>query len=249
MSTSSHEGAPYALVLGATGRIGSVLTAILVERGIAVQALVRDARKARAVLPHSVRFIEGDLRDENSVARAVEACDRIVFVAGANGQDERGSPQEVEFEAVRSLIEATRGRRLERVLLLSSAGVTQPEHPHNCTYSSVLKWKLRGEALVRTSSQPYTIVRALGLREREAAQHGVRLVQGDRIAFGEDIAIGDVAAFLADVIAPTAGNGFEPNFDQGSVLNATFEIYSDTTLPGGRWCSTKAALACDALIT
>jgi uncharacterized protein YbjT (DUF2867 family) len=237
------------LVLGATGRTGRILVDRLIGRGAAVSALVRDPDAGRVTLGDTVRLVAGDLRDAAVLAEAASGCNRIVFVAAANGGVGRGTPREIDFGAVQALAAMLHPKTVERVLLLSSAAVTQPEHPHNCSFDAVLKWKLRGEQALRGSGLPYTIVRALGLRDRPGGVQGVRIVQGDRIAFGEDIARADVAHFLADVIAGpgvSGGGGFAGGFDAASLRGATCEIYNDAGLPGGSWGAARSALLPDA---
>jgi uncharacterized protein YbjT (DUF2867 family) len=238
--------ATKALVLGATGRTGHFLVTALQRHEATVRAIVRDAVKAGDLLGPAVALVEGDLRDPSVLRTAVEGCDSILFVAGANGGVGRGVPREIEYGAVADLVGVLEGASIARFVLLSSAAVTQPEHPHNCTFNSVLTWKLRGEDVLRASGLPYTIVRALGLRDRPAGSHGgVRIVQHDRIAFGEDIAREDLAEFLADIVAPPPVSRFDPSFDAASLRNATCEIYNDGRVPAGRWACAQASLAPD----
>lgn len=239
----SSDGA--LLLVGGTGRTGRILASHLLERGVACRALVRDAATARTVLGQDVGLVEGDLRDPGALATAAKGCNRVVFLAAATGDPSRGMPYEIDYGAAASLIGLLDASRIAHFVMLSSAGVTQPEHPHNCTFNGVLKWKLAAEKVLRGSRLPYTIVRALGLRDRPPSQSGIRIVQGDRIAFGEDIARGDVAAFLADVVAPGSTTGFARDFDSPSLLGATCEIYNDGTTVPGCWVSAKPGLDLD----
>jgi hypothetical protein len=81
---------------------------------------------------------------------------------------------------------------------------------------------------------------------------GVRMLQGDRIAFGEDIARADVADFLAAVAAAAAGQapdpagGFSPGFEPRSLIGATLEIYNDGRLPPRVWGHAGDRLRSDA---
>jgi uncharacterized protein YbjT (DUF2867 family) len=196
------------------------------------------------LLGPGVDLIHGDLREPPTGAFA--GSGRIVFVAGSNGIAGRGTPRQIECDAVAAIVAALRPEAVSRFVLLSSAGVTQPEHPHNCTFDSVLKWKLQGEAALRRSGLPYTILRALGLRDRAAGAQGVRIVQGDRIAFGEDIARGDLAAVLADVVAPEQAPRFAAGFDVASLTGATCEVFNDGRIAGQVWASSRARLQPDA---
>lgn len=233
------------LVLGATGRVGSLVVQRLAARGLALRALVRSEQLAREKLGSGIAFAEGDLRDAKALEAAASGCSQIIFTAGISAVQGRGTSAEVEYGAVAALASLLKGRDLDRFILFSSAGVTQPEHPHNCTFNSVLKWKLRGENALRASGLPYVIVRGLGLRERPGGEQGVRLVQGDRIAFGEDIAREDVAALLADLACLPVKGGFAPGIDQRSLCCATIEIFNDATISGGLYACAQNALVPD----
>jgi uncharacterized protein YbjT (DUF2867 family) len=246
---AARPGSDAILIIGATGRTGRTMVADLLGRGYPVGALVRDPAAAREMLGSEVELINGDLREPAAVTGAFGRFGRIAFVAGSNGIEGRGTPREVEYDAVAAIVAALSPEVVGRFVLLSSAGVTQPEHPHNCTYHSVLSWKLRGEEALRQSGLPYTIVRALGLRDRAAGEQGVRIVQGDRIAFGEDIARDDLAAFLADVVAPNAGPRFAADFDTASLNDATCEVFNDSRIAGNVWVSSRARLEPDGAIS
>lgn len=73
------------LVTGATGTMGSRVTAELVARGASVRALVRDPGKAS--LPPGVEVARGDLLDVDSV-RAALAGARTLFLLNAVAPDE-----------------------------------------------------------------------------------------------------------------------------------------------------------------
>jgi uncharacterized protein YbjT (DUF2867 family) len=68
------------LVLGATGRQGSAVTAALLDRGARVRALVRDPASARArrLGAYGVEIVAGALDDRASLAAAMRGA-RAVF--------------------------------------------------------------------------------------------------------------------------------------------------------------------------
>lgn len=71
------------LVTGTAGDIGAIgrhLTAMLLERGHTVRALVRrEDERAEALRQLGAEVVQGDLTDLASVHRAVEGCSRIYF--------------------------------------------------------------------------------------------------------------------------------------------------------------------------
>ena len=66
------------LVTGATGGVGRHVVAGLVERGVSVRALVRDATAAS--LPPGVEVAEGDLGDPSSLDSALEGTDAVFLL-------------------------------------------------------------------------------------------------------------------------------------------------------------------------
>ncbi len=225
------------LLVGAAGRTGRFTARALLQRGFQVRALVREPQAAAAALP-GVDLIKGLLQSQAAIDAAVAGVWAVVFTAAAVGSID-SHPIDVDFRGVQRLAAAARAGGAAHFILLSSAGVTQSEHPHNVAFHQVLKYKLKGEDALRASGLDYTIVRALGLRDRPGGQNGVRVLQGDRIAFGEDIARADVAEFLASVALAIGGDerpdGFEPNFDRASLTGATLEIYNDGRLAPRVW--------------
>jgi nucleoside-diphosphate-sugar epimerase len=110
------------LVTGASGFIGSHLVRRCLKEGYHVRALVR---KGNAVIPglrhDGVEVSEGDIRDANTVARAVKGCD-LVFHAAALTSD-WGPLQDfidINVSGTRNVCEAAIGFKTERLIYLSS---------------------------------------------------------------------------------------------------------------------------------
>lgn len=73
------------LVTGATGFLGSALVQLAVGQGRDVRAAVRDADRARALLPPGVDVVVADLSDADALVRAARGCTGVVHVAGSVG--------------------------------------------------------------------------------------------------------------------------------------------------------------------
>jgi nucleoside-diphosphate-sugar epimerase len=71
------------LVTGATGRIGSRLVPRLLAWGEEVRVLVRDGARAESQREAGAEVVVGDLRDEDTVRRAVEGADAVVHLAAS----------------------------------------------------------------------------------------------------------------------------------------------------------------------
>jgi len=123
--------------------MGGRLVQRLADRGEQVRVL---SRKPGGIVPRGVELVRGDLRDQDSVARAVEGARTVV--AAAHGFDgKRGvNPQTIDWEGNRNLIRAAESSGVEHLILLSVVGVAE-DHPMD-----LFQMKARAEAALRASS-------------------------------------------------------------------------------------------------
>ena len=78
------------LVTGASGFIGSALVRALLRNGNDVRALDNESRGSRHRLrdvESKIQWIEGDVRDGSTVARAVQGVDAVCHLAAINGTE------------------------------------------------------------------------------------------------------------------------------------------------------------------
>jgi len=109
------------LVTGATGFIGWHIAKKLLERGDQVRALARAASTVREL---DVEIVRGDLRDPDSLARAVQGCGVVFHVAADYrlwARQERELFQS-NVDGTRNLLTAARDAGLERVVYTSTVG-------------------------------------------------------------------------------------------------------------------------------
>jgi len=109
------------LVTGASGFIGWHVARLLAERGQKVRALVRPTSRLREL---EVEPVVGDLRDAESLDRAVAGCERVFHVA-ADYRLWTRDPQELygsNVEGTRNLLEAARKNGVERFVYTSTVG-------------------------------------------------------------------------------------------------------------------------------
>jgi dihydroflavonol-4-reductase len=110
------------LVTGATGFVGWHVARKLLERGERVRALVRD--RARLKELEEVEAVQGDLRDPESLARAVEGCG-VVYHVAADYRLWTRDPKEMfrsNVEGTRHLLDACKRTGIERVVYTSTVG-------------------------------------------------------------------------------------------------------------------------------
>jgi dihydroflavonol-4-reductase len=118
----------FSLVTGANGFVGSQLVRTLLARGEHVKALVRPGSNLAAFegLPRErFKIAVGDARIEPSVFAALAGCTRLYHLASSfkmwDPKPERIIAPTVE--AVRATLRAAQHRRLEKIVVTSSAGV------------------------------------------------------------------------------------------------------------------------------
>jgi uncharacterized protein YbjT (DUF2867 family) len=164
------------LVVGATGQTGRHVVAAATRQGLNVRALIRDADRAREVLPDvtATEIVIGDLSDPDTLKDAVVGVDAVIFAHGANSYGDDEVFQRVDYGGVANVLRALQGRPV-RVALMTSINVTRPD---NGTYQGLLDWKRRSERLLRASGLPYTIVRP-GWFQSGRGSDGLILRQGD----------------------------------------------------------------------
>ena len=219
------------LVVGATGGTGQQIVRELNAAGFKVRALVRDPAKAQATLGDTVEYATGDVRQRPTLDAALKGVRYAISAIGATRKDPANSPEFVDFQGVQNLAEAAAAAKVDQLVIVSSAGVTQKDHMLNKMFDNVLLWKAKGEAAVRASGVPYTIVRPGGLTNKPGGQNGVRLEQGDQgtgIIPRADVARVCVAALKS----PAA-------------RNRTFEVYSAQTPPDTDWDALFGKLKAD----
>jgi len=118
------------LVTGATGFIGWHVARQLLQRGQRVRALVRDpVRSAKALaelagIGTEIETVPGDLRDEDSLARAVGGCGTVYHVA-ADYRLWTPRPEEMyrsNVDGTRSLLSAAQKAGVEQCVYTSTIG-------------------------------------------------------------------------------------------------------------------------------
>ncbi len=110
------------LVTGATGFVGWHVTNQLLARGERVRALARDPNRARGL--DGIEVVPGDLRDPESLRRAVEGCSRVFHVAADYrlwAKDENELYRS-NVDGTRNLLTEAKRAGVERVVYTSTVG-------------------------------------------------------------------------------------------------------------------------------
>lgn len=155
-------------VAGASGGVGQLVTAKLIERGYRVRAIARSAEKAKAVFgekpDRGLQVMTGDLRSADFARQAVLGSDAVICCLGTTAfpslRWRGGSPEDTDYTATVALIENA-PETIARFVLTSSVGVDRFDQlPFSILNAfGVLKQKKRSEQKLIASGLPYTIVR------------------------------------------------------------------------------------------
>ncbi len=111
------------LITGATGFIGRRL-AVLLADAYSVRCLVRDAVRAKALLPAAVELVSGDMTDEASLKAAVAGVDAVVHLAALKSDEPRIAA--VNVGGAVSLVAACRAAGVRRVINVGSQASRLP---------------------------------------------------------------------------------------------------------------------------
>jgi len=188
------------LVLGATGGTGRLIVRDAVAKGDSVVALVRS--KASANLP-GASIIEGDARDEATLARAMDGCVAVVSALGT-GMGRR----KVDLLTVvtRALVKAMTRNGVRRLVCVSALGVGDSRGHGGFVFdrlfqplllSQAYKDKERQEAEVRASALDWVLVRPAMLTDNPA-RGSARTFTDLASVKGGKIARADVARFVVE---------------------------------------------------
>ncbi|ADE11169.1 NAD(P)-dependent oxidoreductase [Sideroxydans lithotrophicus] len=164
------------LLLGATGRTGSLALEYALSQGLEVAALVRRPQ-AISVKSEKLTVIEGSPLNENDVRKALTGCDAVVSALNNNRTSDnpwakRLSPSLFMTNSIRNCLSAMKEHGTRRIVVLSSIGVN--ESFDDAVF--FMRWLIRNtnlqytfqdhdaqESELRRSGLDWTAVRAAGL--------------------------------------------------------------------------------------
>ena len=217
-------------VAGATGRTGSGIVKGLAADGYDVIAMARDQSKAKGQTP-GVRWVQGDVRDIDSLRRGMAGAAYVVSAIGATQITGPNASEFIDFSGTRNLADVAKEIGAKQFVLIAS-GRTGPHIDHSTRANGGYNryFKTKGEEYLRASGVPYTILGAAGLVEKPGGQMGVRFfsrIEYDATTKSTDemvvIVIPDIAAVVSSALKdPTA-------------RNKAFAIMNDAQRPVGAW--------------
>lgn len=142
-----------ALVTGGAGVVGRALCRELLKRGLCVRVLVLPGDAQAGALPQGVEVFYGDVADYGSICPAFKGVDVVFHLAAILLSTKPGAFDHINAEGTRHVACAAKKAGVSRLLYVSSISVTYP------VLTEYGKSKLAGEAFVKQSGIPWTIVR------------------------------------------------------------------------------------------
>jgi uncharacterized protein YbjT (DUF2867 family) len=169
------------LVAGATGETGRRVVQQLVDRQIAVRALVRDTSKV--AFSAEVETVQGDVLDRASLEAAIAGCTVLICATGARPSFDPTGPYQVDYEGTKNLVNVAKAHQVQQFVLVSSLCVSRFFHPLNLFWL-VLWWKKQAEAYLSSSGLTYTIVRPGGLKSDDSDNRPLVMASPDTLFEG-----------------------------------------------------------------
>jgi uncharacterized protein YbjT (DUF2867 family) len=166
------------LVAGGTGTLGTQVVRLLSRRGLDVRVLTRD-RDHAAHLPDTVHTMLGDLRDPQAVSPAVRGCTTVISAVHGFAGPGRPSPESIDRDANRALIQAAAAAGVEHFVLVSVLGAA-PDHP-----MSLHRAKYAAEQALIASGLRWTIIQPTAYLETWIPIIGAKIAdKGHALVFG-----------------------------------------------------------------
>jgi putative NADH-flavin reductase len=133
-----------ALVLGASGATGQLLVRMLLQKGVDVIAIVRNADSLANIdcSHHNVQIVEAEISEmsESDLAQYLDECEAVLSCLGPNltFKGMFGHPKRLVTNAVKNVtkaIESLSGNKKIKIILMNTAGNSNRDIPENPPYS------------------------------------------------------------------------------------------------------------------
>jgi uncharacterized protein YbjT (DUF2867 family) len=183
------------VVLGATGRTGSLVVEQALAAGHTVTALVRSPEKL-ATGNANLRVVTGQATETSAVSSALEGADAVISTLGGKGS--------VIADSTRAIVAAARETGVNRVVVLSTFAAERDRLDAGTRLltgigmGAVLKDKSAGEEMLRRSDLEWTIVYASLLSDGPASGSVVVLPDGAKRGLSQKISRADLAAWMVE---------------------------------------------------
>ncbi|MGH2497139.1 MAG: SDR family oxidoreductase [Ktedonobacteraceae bacterium] len=216
------------LIVGASGRLGSVVADLLLAQGKAVRAMTRTPLNLTRLKQQGAEVVSGDLRDPASLLRACQGVEQVVAAAHALDGKGDNNPHAVDDAGNRQLIDAAKAAGVQHFIFVSILGVSA-DAP-----LEFFRMKYRTEEYLRASGLNFTILRPGAYMELWAQLIGQPIVERGKVTiFGRGnnpinfVSVEDVARFASSALDdPRARNTvIEVGGPKNLTMNQLAEVF------------------------
>ncbi len=216
------------LIVGASGRLGSVVVRHLLAQGKSFRVMTRNPLGLAHLKQQGVEIVSGDLRDRASLASACQGVEQVLAAAHALDGKGDNNPRTVDDMGNRHLIDAAKAAGVKHFIFVSVQGAS-PASP-----LEFFRIKYRTEEYLRASGLSFTILRPGAYMELWAQLIGQPIrEQGKTTIFGRGnnainfVSVQDVARFVRIALDdPRARNVvIEVGGPENLTMNQVAEIF------------------------
>jgi uncharacterized protein YbjT (DUF2867 family) len=140
-------------VTGGTGFVGREIVRQLHGVGHKVRCLVRDAERAKQLLPLTVELHPGDLTDPDSFKAGLKECQAVIHLVGIIVEKGQATFEQIHLQGTSDLLRAASGAGVRRFIQMSALG-SRPD-----AKSRYHRTKYQAEQAVIQSGLDWTIFR------------------------------------------------------------------------------------------
>lgn len=186
------------LIVGASGRLGSVVVKHLLAQGKSIRVMTRNPLSLAHLKQQGAEIVNGDLRDRASLVSACQGVDQVLAAAHALAGKGDNNPRTVDDMGNRHLIDAAKAAGVKHFIFVSVQGAS-PASP-----LEFFRIKYRTEEYLRASGLNFTILRPGAYMELWDQMIGQPIrEQGKTTIFGRGtnpinfVSVQDVARFVS----------------------------------------------------
>ena len=150
------------LLIGANGKIGQLLTRLLLKEDLPFRAMVRTPEQVQAFEDLGAEAVLGDL--ESDFSAAFEGCDKVVFSAGSGGTTGADKTLLVDLWGAIKAVNYAKAKGLEHFVMISSMNAADPDNGP-AAIKHYLVAKFAADEYLKNSGLPYSILRPARLTD------------------------------------------------------------------------------------
>src|SRR5205085_3129115 len=216
------------LIVGASGRLGSVVVRHLLAQGKSIRVMTRNPLGLAHLQHQGVEIVSSDLRDRASLASACQGVEQVLAAAHALDGKGDNNPQTVDDMGNRHLIDAAKAAGVKHFIFVSVQGAS-PDSP-----LEFFRIKYRTEEYLQASGLSFTILRPGAYMELWAQLIGQPIrEQGKTTIFGHGnnpinfVSVEDVARFVTITLddARARNTVIEVGGPENLTMNQVAEIF------------------------